>query len=461
MKIKKSYNFSNIKCLEKLQNINSILIKLASYFLILGLFPIHASQVVILDALEDHSGESYKKYLSHIPYSERTLITSTKWLTDGKNENLKTIFSSIATVEEYHLSAGVEVTILELHKNKPITAIITNAIEEFDIVRAASLREYLGLSGQNFESAQAFRNKVIMKDIVQKNGFKVPSYKATDSGLDLIKFIEENGYPVITKPRTGVGSIKTSVIKNENELQIFLRQNYNCHYYSNLMVESFVNGHVYQIDGLYQKGKVYAWPSKYVNSCLEMALEGKVLGSHLLSSENLLTPKLISYAKKLVKIFPLPEKMPFHLEVFVGESNQEIIFCEIASRVGGYVNNNWKEGFNIDLEQAFYDIQSGKEQDQIKNKIAAPHKIPGWLLFPACPNRIIEKMPIICPFDYCTKFETLMNVGDCTGEGLGICNNVAKCSLLSNSEEDFMLKSSEFISWYQGNLSYAEAKHDK
>lgn len=431
---------------------------LMTAFLLSGEFTF-ASQYIVLDALEDHSGESYKEYLSKIPIENRVLVTCSKWMTEEKKETLNFIFPSIIEIEDYHLSASVEDVLLELHTVTPIKNIITAATEEFDIIRAASLREYFKIGGQYESSALVFRNKILMKDLVKQNGFKVPAYQATNSGMDLIKFVDKYGFPVITKPRTGVGSIKTIVIKNQQDLRDYLKSNYNCHYHSNLMVESFIDGPVYQIDGLYQDGKIYAWPSKYVNSCLEMALEGKILGSHLLSAQNPLTKKLISYANGLVRIFPVQEQMPFHLEVFVTDSQQEIIFCEIASRIGGHVNKNWKYGLNIDLEQAFYDMQSGFVQDQVKTKIKGPDKIIGWLLFPAKQNCTIMNMAQHCPLDFCIDYETFMNVGDSLDNLLGICSNLAKAYIRADSEEDFDIKAHQLITWFQENLSYKDANN--
>lgn len=435
----------------------SMSIKLMSAIVIMVsiLNAVQASQIVLLDALEDHSGECYRQYLSKIPLEQRTIITSKKCLNEEKRENLNTIFSQIIEVNEYHLSAAVEDETIELHNKRPIKSIITEAAEEFDIVRAASLREYFGLEGQTFESAQVFRNKVLMKDLVRRSNFTVPAYEPTNSGLDLIKFIEKNNFPVVVKPRTGVASIKISILENKEDLRKFLQTNYNCHYFSNLMVEAFVKGEVYKVDGLYDSGVVYSWPQKCINSCLAMALERKVLGSYLLSSANPLTSKLISYAEKLIGVFPISNQVPFHLEVFVTDSPQEIVFCEIASRIGGHVNNTWINGFGIDLEQAFYDIQLGKEQDQIREKITGPHKIPGWLLFPAKLNMKVAKIGTICPFEYCTKYEIFMNVGDSIDNVLGICSNLAKASIISDTEEDFLLKANNVITWFEENLQYS------
>lgn len=426
---------------------------------LLGIEFTSASQYVVLDALEDHSGESYKEYLSKIPIENRVLVTCSKWMTEEKKEAVSCIFPSIIEIEDYHLSASVEDALLNLHKVTPIRNIITAATEEFDIIRAGSLREYFGINGQHEASALVFRNKILMKDLVQQNGFKVPAYQATNSGMDLVRFVDKHGFPIITKPRTGVGSIKTIVIKNQQDLRDYLKSNYNCHYHSNLMVESFINGHVYQIDGLYQDGKIYAWPSKYVNSCLDMALEGKILGSHLLSAQNPLTKKLITYANGLVRIFPVQEQMPFHLEVFVTDSQQEIVFCEIASRIGGHVNKNWKYGLNIDLEQTFYDMQSGFVQDQATTKIKGPDKIIGWLLFPAKHNCTIMNMAQHCPLDFCIDYETFMNIGDSLDNPLGICSNLAKAYIRADSEEDFDMKANQLMTWFQENLSYKDANN--
>lgn len=417
------------------------------------------AQYVVLDDLESSSGEAYERYLSKVPLAQRTLITSKENMSEPKLSTLSKIFSEIIFIEtnkQYHFTSTMETLVIDLHKTRGIQRIITSPVEEVDIERAADLRGYLGLLGQSYESAVTFRNKLVMKDLAIARGFKVPDYKETNVGLDLIRFSEKHEFPLVVKPRNGMGSMSTTIIKDSEELKRFVCDNYNAFYRSNFMVESFVRGRVYQVDGIYSNDRIIAWPSVYINSCLEMAVERKILGSHLLEGSNPLTKMLIDYAERLLTAFPTTEQMPFHLEVFVTSPDQEIIFCEIASRVGGYVNENWKLGFGFDLEQTFVESQAGLQEEIREMKLVSPLVIPGWLLFPAESNKTIEHIETECPLHYCKAYKSMKKNGDHIASTLGICSNLALAYIISDSEDDFMAKSSEMITWFKESLKYLE-----
>ena len=99
----------------------------------------------------------------------------------------------------------LEIEAIHLFEEHPYRAII--ALDESDIIRAARLREYLGLKGQHLESAIAFRNKCVMKSIAQNHGIPCASFTPLRSVVDLYDFVKKQKLPVILKPIDEMGSI--------------------------------------------------------------------------------------------------------------------------------------------------------------------------------------------------------------------------------------------------------------
>lgn len=110
-----------------------------------------------------------------------------------------------------------------------------------------------------------------MKQRVQECGIKVPFFAPVDTPLDLLEFVAKHGYEianvkpsnihrhhVVVKPRKGYGSVCTAVIKNEQDLESYLRTDFgsSCDAPLEMMVESFVTGQMYHVDGFVYDGEV-------------------------------------------------------------------------------------------------------------------------------------------------------------------------------------------------------------
>jgi hypothetical protein len=63
---------------------------------------------------------------------------------------------------------------------------------------------------------------------------------------------------VVVKPRKGYGSVNTAVIKSQQDLEKYLGANFlsACDAPIDMIVESFVTGHMYHVDGFVYNGEV-------------------------------------------------------------------------------------------------------------------------------------------------------------------------------------------------------------
>lgn len=297
---------------------------------------------------------------NRLPYYD---VPYDKWLEDLKEpliifteEKLAPEFRASAqtySFENYDYNHAVEYVALQMAKQTPFRRVVSTA--ERDILRAARIREYLGIEGQSLESAIAFRDKVKMKRLLQAANIKVPPFAELESVIDLVRFIEEIGYPVVVKPIDGMGSRHTTILHSDEDTLAYLTEGWA----PQLEVEQFIEGEMYHIDGVVLDGVIQlCWPSKYLNNCLAFQ-EGKYLGSYMLEPQNPLTVRLQDYVRSVLRALPTPEHTTFHAEVF-HTPQDELILCEIACRTGGSrVCEEYRQAFDLDLTQLAVQAQCG------------------------------------------------------------------------------------------------------
>ncbi|MFH9349048.1 acetyl-CoA carboxylase biotin carboxylase subunit family protein [Kitasatospora sp. NPDC017646] len=275
----------------------------------------------------------------------------------------------------YHGGSELERVAMEL-AGEDFAAVIARG--ERDVLRAARLRELLGLPGQHWDSALAFRDKVLMKTMLRERGLEVPQFAPVRVALDLFGFIREHGYPVVVKPALGSGSKGTSVLRDEADLTALLADGLPEH----AEVERFVDGRMYVVDGLVTEGRLSAvFVSHYLNDCLTFH-SGGYLGSAQLTRGEPMVDRLIEYARTVLAALPTPECTTFHLEVF-RTPDDRLVLCEVASRTGGArTTGAIRACTGFDLDQRWFAAQLGERiapDEELRG--AAPGASGGWVLF--------------------------------------------------------------------------------
>ncbi|MGZ4113293.1 MAG: ATP-grasp domain-containing protein, partial [Tumebacillaceae bacterium] len=130
-------------------------------------------------------------------------------------------YALVKGFDDYRNDGLVEIEALRLHRERPFRAVI--ALDEADVMRAARIRERLGLPGQHVESATAFRDKVVMKTLLAPH-VKCPAFARLTEPFDLHDFVETHGLPVVVKPDDGMGSMNTQVVRTQEQLDSVYRQ---------------------------------------------------------------------------------------------------------------------------------------------------------------------------------------------------------------------------------------------
>lgn len=250
----------------------------------------------------------------------------------------------------------VELDALELAREVGATAIVARS--EPDILRAARLREALGLPGQGWDSALAFRDKVVMKRLAARYGLPVATFAELQTGTDLVRFVETHGFPVVVKPITGSGSYDTYVLWDRADLLAQVDRGMTVP----MKVERFVDGVMYHVDGLVVDSKIVAiHPSRYVNDCLSFQ-SGEHLGGYMLTTAHPMHGRMVDFATEVLDALPTPRVSTFHIEVFHTPAD-ELVFCEAASMCGGVrIPAALRHVVGIDLEREWFNAQAARDR---------------------------------------------------------------------------------------------------
>jgi Carbamoyl-phosphate synthase L chain, ATP binding domain len=276
---------------------------------------------------------------------------------------------------EYYTGGSVEQAALELAERIKPDAVVSRM--EGDVLRAARLRELLGIGGQDFASALAFRDKVLMKNLAREAGLDVPEFTPVRVAFDLFGFARDHGYPIVVKPAYGSGSLGTRVLRGPDDLTALLGEGLPEY----PEVERFVEGSMYVVDGLVAGGEVVAaFVSCYLNHCLSFR-SGIFLGAVQLAFSDPLVLRLARYARRVLACLPTPECTTFHIEVF-HTPDDELVLCEVASRTGGALTTAAvRAATGFDLDHEWFRAQVGKPPLAGPVHGATPGHTAGWVLF--------------------------------------------------------------------------------
>ncbi|MGB8956216.1 MAG: ATP-grasp domain-containing protein [Tumebacillaceae bacterium] len=338
----------------------------------------------------------------------------------------------------------IEVRAMELAEEHDFRVIFGPS--ECDLLRAARLRETLGIKGQSYESALAFRDKTVMKTYLKQAGIRVPHFAKIHSALDIYQFIQQHGYPVVVKPVDGIGSKNTAVLRNRNDLISYLQEDLA----TNLEVETFVEGEMYHVDGLILNGEiVLIWPSKYTTGCLAFQ-DGTSNGSYLLGAENPMTARLIDYVKQVLGALPTPEHVSFHAEVF-HTPQDELVFCEIAGRTGGgHIRQAFKTGFGVDLNQISVQAQCGIKFDSADFATGAqvPRQYCGFLMVPS-KKGVLRKVPEGRYADWVTQSKITAAPNQVFNGSVSSADTIGLFFVEGESEEQVISRLQELTGWLE------------
>jgi len=252
-----------------------------------------------------------------------------------------------------------------LGRNRRIDRII--ALEEFDVVTAALMREHLCLSGLSSSRAKIFRDKLSMAVHSQRAGINVPEFVQLVNQDEINDYLERVPGPWVIKPRSDVSAIGIRKVEQPNEVwrvieEMNARENLRerASYY---VLARFIPGEVFHVDSLVNDGKVvFAGTNQYGRPPMQVAHHGGAYISRTVARGSADEKVLFDVNKKLIKALGL-ERGATHAEFIKNDSDGQFYFLEIAARVGGaYIAEVLEaaSGVNLWREWAKMEIADGR-----------------------------------------------------------------------------------------------------
>ena len=240
------------------------------------------------------------------------------------------------------------------------------ALEEFDVITAALIREQLCLDGMKSSEARVFRDKLAMRIRARAAGIRVPDFVHVLNYEELGAYMARVPPPWVMKPRSDVSAI--GIRKLEDSEQVWrgidaldARENLGerSPYY---LLERFLAGDVFHVDSLVNNGRViFAGVASYGRPPMDVTHQGGVFISRTVRRGSEDERKLLRLNRKLNSALGLTHGAT-HAEFIKSAADGEFYFLEIASRVGGaYIAESLEAASGINIWREWAGIELGRD----------------------------------------------------------------------------------------------------
>ncbi|MBX3147908.1 MAG: hypothetical protein KF785_14180 [Gemmatimonadales bacterium] len=206
------------------------------------------------------------------------------------------------------------------------------ALDDFDVEKAAALREHLRVPGMGDTTARYFRDKLAMRAKASSAGLAIPPFVPVINYDDIKTFLQTHAGPYVLKPRFMAAAIGIRKLSSAEELWPVLdslgdEQSF-------YVLEQFIPGGVFHVDSIVADHRVrFALASEYGTPPLEAAHEGRVFSSRTLRRRSREERALLTFNQQLLKALGLKQGVS-HTE-FIRHPDGRFFFLETSARVGG------------------------------------------------------------------------------------------------------------------------------
>lgn len=127
--------------------------------------------------------------------------------------------SDVRVPVDYGRPGALEYAVLDLAATRQISVIV--AVDEADRIRAAALRDYLGLLGQDRASALTLQDLVNLREWLIEAGVPTMPVGAVRSPCDVFRHAHRFGYPMRLRQRRLAGWPTAAVLRSEADAEAF------------------------------------------------------------------------------------------------------------------------------------------------------------------------------------------------------------------------------------------------
>lgn len=297
------------------------------------------------------------------------LLTREKLLTaDWARESLADLIAipGKTSVQSY-LAAAIHIA-----RQRRVSRVV--ALEEYDIVTAAHLREHLCVPGMDTTTARRFQDKLTMRAQARDRRLPQPEFVPLLNHEAIDEFMRRTSPPWMLKPRLGASAMGIRKLEEpesvwralaELDARDAFQETSSFH-----LLEKYIPGDVYHVDSLVEGGKIlFASVERYGVTPFDVTHFGGVTVSHTVKRGAPERRALLTLNRRLLKSFGF-ERGVTHAEFIRfsssgkvrGSANDQFYFLEVAARVGGAHTvdtiaaatgiNPWREWARIELATA-------------------------------------------------------------------------------------------------------------
>jgi biotin carboxylase len=242
------------------------------------------------------------------------------------------LLDDVEVVDNVTSEAQVTAAVRRIQQRGPWVHHLEAVVEAHTLV-AAKVRENTGIPGTPYATVERCRDKAVMKAYLASKGIPVAPNAPADAPDDARAFAREHGFPVILKPRDGVGASGTYRCDDAAALERAIGSvRWGP---GRMLMEAFLVGHELIYDTLTVKGKIaYRFVSHYEPGVLH-AMRTRNVSPRIVTTNRLHLPvynPLHELADRVIAALELSTSAT-HMEVFV--TAQGLVFSEIGARPPG------------------------------------------------------------------------------------------------------------------------------
>jgi biotin carboxylase len=218
-----------------------------------------------------------------------------------------------------------------LARSHDISQII--ALDDYDVETAAHLRDHMRLPGMGESLARHFRDKLAMRTQARSAGVNVPEFTGVFNYDRLRDFMARVPAPWLLKPRSEASSMGIKTVNHPDELWRLLdslgdQQSF-------FVLEQFVPGDVFHVDGLVNDGEVlFMAAHQYGRPPMNVYHEGGIFLTRTLDHASPDAQSLFALNRQVQSALGM-RRGATHTEYIRAHADGQLYFLETAARVGG------------------------------------------------------------------------------------------------------------------------------
>lgn len=206
-------------------------------------------------------------------------------------------------------------------------------LDDFDLEKAAALREHLRVPGMGDTTTRYFRDKLAMRMRAREAGIPVPEFVHVLNYERLREYMATTPAPWLIKPRNEASATGIKKINTPEEFwpaaeKLGDRQSY-------YVLERYVPGDIYHVDSIVsERETIFAVASRYGKPPLDVAHQGGVFTTATVRRGSSDETALLELNRRVLDAMGLVRGVS-HTEFIKAQADGRFYFLETAARVGG------------------------------------------------------------------------------------------------------------------------------